>query len=182
QLNINSGCHPYPAVDADENTNAGLSLFSCKGSSLGSQVYGCVTAYEDSYAIMYAWYFPRDRKGTFGHCHGWEHAIVWLERKGAKDANISSVPASISNDKYFSVTPPDTAMVEATSVKFQYKAKTFSHYGNVTAEAGDFQHLAMWKDMPAAARAARKLNDFGRATVPFNEGTFLDNLKEAYPW
>ncbi|KAJ8571586.1 hypothetical protein ON010_g5248 [Phytophthora cinnamomi] len=185
QLSISSGCHPYPAVDANGNTNAGLSLFSfkgCKGSPLGSQIYGRATAYEDSYAIMYAWYFPRDRKGTFGHRHGWEHAIVWIERTGSDKANISSVSASVSDGKYFTITPPDADMVEVTSVKFQYKAKTFSHYVNVTTKAGDFQNLVLWDDMPSAARTALNLNDFGSTTVPFKEDTFLDNLKDAYPW
>ncbi|GMF43902.1 unnamed protein product [Phytophthora fragariaefolia] len=185
QLNINCGCQPYPAVDAAGNTNADLSLFSfksCKGSPLGSQIYGRATAYEDSYAIMYAWYFPRDRKGTFGHRHGWEHVIVWLERQRAGEANISSVSASTSDGKYFTITAPDANMVEGTSVKVQYKAKTFSHYVNVTTYAGDFRDLVIWEDMPAAARTALNLNDFGSATVPFKEDTFLDNLKDAYPW
>ncbi|KAK1935446.1 hypothetical protein P3T76_010671 [Phytophthora citrophthora] len=184
QLNIASGCHPYPAVDADGNTNSGLSIFSlksCVEPSLGSQVYGRATTYEDSYAIMYAWYFPRDRKGVVGHRHAWEHVILWIKRSGATQ-KISAVSASVSDGKYFTVIPPTSAMVDGTSVKVQYKAKTLSHYVNVTTVAGDFQELVMWEDMPAAARAALNLNDFGSATVPFKTKTFLDNLEDAYPW
>ncbi|CAH0473511.1 unnamed protein product [Peronospora belbahrii] len=44
QLHISSGCHPYPAVNRYGFTAYGLSDFkvftSCKGSPLGSQVYG----------------------------------------------------------------------------------------------------------------------------------------------
>uniref|UniRef100_H3GAX4 Necrosis inducing-like protein NPP1 type n=1 Tax=Phytophthora ramorum TaxID=164328 RepID=H3GAX4_PHYRM len=186
QLKIVSGCHPYPAVDSEGNTNAGIDIFSfksCEGSSLGSQIYGRATTYEDSYAILYSWYFPRDRKGTFGHRHSWEHIIVWIERTSSTKGALSSVSASTSDGKYFTITPPDTDMVwDKTSVKIQYKAKTFSHYVNVSTESGDFQDLVMWEDMSSAARTALNLNDFGSATVPFKEDTFLDNLKNAYPW
>ncbi|KAL3659291.1 hypothetical protein V7S43_015562 [Phytophthora oleae] len=185
QLNIVSGCHPYPAVDAEGNTNGGLpivSLKSCVEPSLGSQIYGRSTTYEDSYAIMYAWYFPRDRKGVVGDRHAWEHVILWIERSGSSQSKISAVSASVADGKYFTVIPPTAAMIDGTSVKVQYKAKSFSHYVNVTSVAGDFQDLVVWEDMPAAARAALNLNDFGSATVPFKTDTFLDNHEEAYPW
>ncbi|POM57782.1 Necrosis inducing-like protein NPP1 type [Phytophthora palmivora] len=185
QLNIQSGCHPYPAVDEDGNTNAGLSIFSfkkCDVASLGSQIYGRATTYEDYYAIMYAWYFPRDRKGIVGHRHGWEHAILWLKRMSADTAKLTAVSSSISDNDYFTIIPPTTAMVDGTSVKFQYRAQTFSHYVNITTAVGDVQDLVMWEDMPAAARTALNLNDFGKATVPFKTDTFLENLKDAYPW
>jgi hypothetical protein len=131
---------------------------------------------------MYAWYFPRDRNGLFGSRHAWEHVILWIERTSSTKAKLASVSASVADGKYFTATPPGANMVDKTSVKFQYKAKTFSHYVNVTTELGDFQDLIMWKDMPAAARTALNLNDFGSAIVPFKEDTFLDNLGDAYPW
>ncbi|KAG2773603.1 hypothetical protein JG687_00011389 [Phytophthora cactorum] len=185
QLNIKSGCHPFPAVDEEGNTNAGLALYSfkkCDSPSLGSQIYGRAATYEDSYAIMYAWYFPRDRKVAFGHRHAWENIIVWLERKGGTKAKISAVSSSIDDGLYFTIVPPTSDMVDENSVKIQYREKVFSHYVNVTTVAGDFQDLVMWNDLPSAARTALNLYDFGSATVPFNEDTFLDNLKEAYPW
>ncbi|OWZ20440.1 Necrosis inducing protein NPP1 [Phytophthora megakarya] len=185
QLNIESGCRSYPAVDESGNTNKGLSVLSfrkCDGPSLGSQIYGRATTYEDYYAIMYAWYFPRDRKGIIGHRHGWEHVIIWLKRIGADKAKLEAASSSIKDGKYFTVVPPTAKMVDGTSVKFQYKAQALSHYVNVTTVAGDLQDLVVWEDMPEAARAALNLNDFGKATVPFKTETFLDNIKDAYPW
>ncbi|KAG3110879.1 hypothetical protein PI125_g9612 [Phytophthora idaei] len=131
---------------------------------------------------MYAWYFPRDRKAAFSHRHAWENIIVWLERKGGTKAKISAVSSSIDDGLYFTIVPPTSDMVDENSVKIQYREKVFSHCVNVTTVAGDFQDLVMWNDLPSAARIALNLYDFGSATVPFNEDTFLDNLKEAYPW
>ncbi|ETK79500.1 hypothetical protein F441_14909 [Phytophthora nicotianae CJ01A1] len=186
QLHVDSGCHPFPAVDEDGNTNSGLSIYSfkkCDSSALGSQIYGRAKTYKDSYAIMYAWYFPRDRKAAFGHRHAWENVIVWINRKGGvAKAKMTAVSSSIDDGVYFTIIPPTEDMVDEDSVKIQYRAKTFSHYVNVTTVAGDFQDLVMWNDMPSAARTALNLYDFGSATVPFNDDTFQDNLEEAYPW
>ncbi|ETI39291.1 hypothetical protein F443_15110 [Phytophthora nicotianae P1569] len=174
QLLVDTGCHPYPVVDADGNTNAGLSLVSlksCQNPSLGSQIYARASVYEGSYAIMYAWYFPRDRRGAFGHRHAWEHAILWLWGRRCYDRS------RVSRSR--------------RCVKFKYEEDAFSHYVNVTTEAGEFQDLVVWEDMPnlgmsslgpKAARTALNLNDFGEATVPFNEENFLDNLEGAYPF
>ncbi|ETL86180.1 hypothetical protein L917_14375 [Phytophthora nicotianae] len=186
QLLVDTGCHPYPAVDADGNTNAGLSLVSlksCQNPSLGSQIYARASVYEGSYAIMYAWYFPRDRRGAFGHRHAWEHAILWLDSTGGDDATIEAVSAEVDDGEYFTIEDPTEDMVDdETSVKFKYEEDAFSHYVNVTTEAGEFQDLVVWEDMPKAARTALNLNDFGEATVPFNEENFLDNLEGAYPF
>lgn len=99
QLHISSGCYPYPAVDADGNTNAGLGITkvftACKGSPLGSQVYGRMLEYKGVVGIMYAWYFPRDFMISpvwVGHRHDWEHAIVWLDIL-SEDAELLSVTA-----------------------------------------------------------------------------------------
>ncbi|OWZ06005.1 Necrosis inducing protein NPP1 [Phytophthora megakarya] len=64
-LAVKAGCHPYPVVNAAGDTSAGLkgtgsSDGECKGSPLGSQVYSRSTWYEDKWAIMYAWFFPKD--------------------------------------------------------------------------------------------------------------------------
>ncbi|KAI9982053.1 hypothetical protein PInf_008126 [Phytophthora infestans] len=186
QLHVDSGCHPYPAVDEDGNINSGLALYSfkkCGPPALGSQTYGRATTYKDSYAIMYSWYFPRELRAAFGHRHSWENIIVWVERKtgGASKAKMSAVSSSINDGQYFTIIPPTEDMMDDDSVKIQYRAKAFSHYVNVTTVSGDFQDLVMWNDMPSAARTALDLYDFGKATVPFKEDTFVDNLKMAYP-
>ncbi|KAE8876466.1 hypothetical protein PF005_g28357 [Phytophthora fragariae] len=59
QVFINSGCHPYPAVNAAGDTSDGLKPSGsadagCKGSGYGSQVYGRSTLYNNKWAIMYS--------------------------------------------------------------------------------------------------------------------------------
>ncbi|KAE8964341.1 hypothetical protein PR002_g29006 [Phytophthora rubi] len=60
-LIIDDACHPYLAVNAAGETSGGLKgtggpRGSCKGSGLGSQVYGRAVWHQDLWAIMYAWY------------------------------------------------------------------------------------------------------------------------------
>lgn len=64
-LLVKSGCHPYPVVNAAGDLSAGLKGTGkadgeCEGSSLGSQVYSRSTWFDDKWAIMYPWYFPKD--------------------------------------------------------------------------------------------------------------------------
>ncbi|ETM39338.1 hypothetical protein L914_14508, partial [Phytophthora nicotianae] len=102
---------------------------------------------------------------------------------GGDDATIEAVSAEVDDGEYFTIEDPTEDMVDdETSVKFKYEEDAFSHYVNVTTEAGEFQDLVVWEDMPKAARTALNLNDFGEATVPFNEENFLDNLEGAYPF
>lgn len=186
QLNIASGCQPYPAVDSAGNTNKGLavlSLKSCKGSSTGSQVYGRSKLYEGYWAIMYAWYFPRDRVLSGGRRHSWEHAIVWVEKSAADDGEIASVTTTSRANEYSTFTPPDADMVDDSSIKLVYDSKgLLKHYLNVTTEAGDFQDLVLWGDLTDAAQVALNTYDWGSATVPFNDDNFEDNLDAAFPF
>ncbi|KAG7381223.1 hypothetical protein PHYBOEH_011114 [Phytophthora boehmeriae] len=186
QIYIASGCHPYPAVDSAGNTNAGLGVLSlkkCAGSSVGSQVYGRSVLYKDVWAIVYAWYFPRDRVITGGQRHAWEHAIVWVEKSDSGKAKLASVSVSSRANKYFLATPPDPDTIDGTSPKLVYDhTGLLKHYLNMTTEPGDFQPLVMWDDMTDAARVALNTYDWGKATVPLNEENFLSNIEDAYPW
>ncbi|RLN50526.1 hypothetical protein BBP00_00010036 [Phytophthora kernoviae] len=186
QLYIARGCYPYPAIDSVGNTNAGLSVLSlkkCGGSLDGPQVYGRSVLYKDVWAIVYAWYFPRDRVVTGGQRHAWEHVIVWVEKSGSGKTKLVSVSASSRANRYSSATPPDPDTVDGNSPKLAYDHRgLLKHYLNATTELGDFQPLVMWDDMTDAARVALDTYDWGKSTVPLNEENFLNNIEYAYPW
>ncbi|KAG3009939.1 hypothetical protein PC120_g15339 [Phytophthora cactorum] len=188
QLHISNGCHPYPAVDADGNTNAGLGitqvLTSCKGSPLGSQVYGRVTEYEGVVAIMYAWYFPRDYMVSpmwVGHRHDWEHAIVWLDSLETRAELLSVTAQHLLGYKMYS--PPDADHMDGSSVKLKYTwLIQTQHYLSATTKPGKFQDLIMWSNMTEAAREALEETKFFWSQAPMNDEKFQRNIEKAYPF
>lgn len=190
QLHIRSGCHPYPAVDADGNTNEGYKLLSsesCDGSPLGSQVYGRVATFKGKGAIMYAWYFPRERVPNpvfWGGRHEWEFAVVWLDSL-EEDAELLSVTVTTAIPlvkRYKSYTPPDSDVMDGSSIKIEYLVHvSVRHYLKATTKAGEFQDLVMWDDMPEEARVALNSVKFGSYWVlefaklqPSNFGEWCD--------
>ncbi|GMF30191.1 unnamed protein product [Phytophthora lilii] len=188
QLHISNGCHPYPAVDADGNTNAGLGVTeiftSCKESPLGSQVYGRVKEYEGVVAIMYAWYFPRDyivSPNWVGHRHDWEHAIVWLDSL-SENAEVLSVTAqSVLGYKTYS--PPEAKHMDGSSMKLKYTwLIQTQHFLSGTTKTGEFQDLILWGNMTAAARSALGSTRFFWSKAPMNDDRFSGNLVKAYPF
>ena len=60
-------------------------------SSSTGQVYARAESFNNAFAIMYAWYFPKDQivdgGGNAGHRHDWENVVVWID-----DRKITSIP------------------------------------------------------------------------------------------
>ncbi|OWZ11667.1 Necrosis inducing protein NPP1 [Phytophthora megakarya] len=163
QFTRRDGCLPFPAVDVEGNTNEGLSPVGfywtpiCSGYNFfdkPSQVYGRAIEYKGVWAIMYAWYFPRDTARIpfyFGHRHGWENVIVWLDSL-SKNATISAVSVLGTFDKYSTDTPPKKTTIDGSSLKVEYKSVVGTHhYLKATTSPGRFQDLVMWEDMTEAA-------------------------------
>ncbi|OWZ03886.1 hypothetical protein PHMEG_00024307, partial [Phytophthora megakarya] len=158
QLHIGNGCHAYPAVNIFGQTSGGLKITGapsagCKGSGWGSQVYGRSTWFNDVWAIMYSWYFPKDSPSTgLGHRHDWEHVTVWIDNPDVPEPKILGVTPS-AHSGYSSQVPPDADTVDGTSVKVIYESKwPINHALESTSLGGDFQDLIMWEQMSDAAR------------------------------
>ncbi|CAH1221849.1 hypothetical protein PAECIP111890_05304 [Paenibacillus sp. JJ-223] len=75
-LKVYHGCVPFPAVDAAGNTSGGLQTSGASNgqcSQSTGQVYSRSAWYNGVWAIMYAWYFPKDSPSPgLGHRHDWE--------------------------------------------------------------------------------------------------------------
>ncbi|RLN88418.1 hypothetical protein BBJ28_00010582 [Nothophytophthora sp. Chile5] len=188
QIHISNGCHPYPAVDSNGNTGGGLNptgsdSAGCKGSGWGSQIYGRSVWYNDVWAIMYSWYFPKDSPFTgLGHRHDWEHVIVWIDNPAAENPTILAVTPS-AHSGYSKYAPPNAGTVDGTSAKVKYESNVvINHALDSTADAGELQGLIMWDQMTDAARTALQDTNFGDANVPMKDGNFETKLGNAYPW
>ncbi|EGZ25959.1 necrosis inducing-like protein NPP1 type [Phytophthora sojae] len=201
-LAIRETCHPYPAVNAAGETSRGLKgegkpESKCRGSELGSQVYGRATWHKGMWAIMYAWYFPKDSVSKFGQRHKWNAAVVWLDNPAIVKPEILAVSAIGVNGVYDIRTisgPPrcyktrssewcEPALVDCingTTPMLRYiPGKIASGLMTTTNRGrGEFQDLIMWEQLTEAARSALTAADFG---APFVDGAFKSNLDSARP-
>eukprot|EP00644_Phytophthora_capsici_P000917 jgi/Phyca11/109192/e_gw1.16.142.1 len=93
QLVIGSGCVSFPAVNAAGDITGGLkgtkSTDGCTEAPLGSQVYGRSTWYQDKWAMMFAWYFPKNFWGGEGESrHLWSNMVVWIDNPALETPKI----------------------------------------------------------------------------------------------
>uniref|UniRef100_H3GB59 Necrosis inducing-like protein NPP1 type n=1 Tax=Phytophthora ramorum TaxID=164328 RepID=H3GB59_PHYRM len=192
-LRIDTGCHPYPAVNAAGETSGGLKgtgmpSGDCKGSGLGSQVYARAVWYSDLWAIMYAWYFPKDQP-TFskGKRHDWANVVVWLDNPALERPTIIGVSPSSYVTTYSKYTPPPADGLSGTTSMINYLADANNHgfhsVDTTWKTGGEFQDLIMWEQLTDEARGAFNDTDFGEhAPVPFIDPNFKANLEKAWPY
>ncbi|KAF1789115.1 Necrosis inducing protein [Phytophthora cactorum] len=188
QIQIRTGCEPYPAVNEFGETGGGLkptgkSRGKCGGSGYGSQVYGRSTWFKGVWAIVYSWYFPKDSPSSgMGHRHDWEHAIVFIDNPDVANPKIIGCSVS-SHSGYEKHAPCPPWAIDGTSLKVRYKhAWPKNHDLATTGDAGKFQDLIMWDQLTDDARRALNSVSFGSANTPFKDGIFQKKLENAWPF
>ncbi|KAF1789370.1 hypothetical protein JG687_00015272 [Phytophthora cactorum] len=200
QLKIEVGCHPYPAVQEDGAVSSGLSWsgpedVGCKGSPLGSQIYARSTWLKGKWAIMYAWYFPKGRAPipgprSYGHRHGWEYAVVWLDKPNADNSTIlgTSMSAAFGWAKE-SPTPKEYLDGNSLKVAYYFNNDLSNTAVKYTENPGAFQDLIMWDQLSDLARASLSNTDWdetpfnvARVKMPMKDGVFTEKLNGAYPF
>jgi hypothetical protein len=185
-LKVESGCVPFPAVDAAGNVNGGLQNSGAKNggcSKSTGQVYVRDAIHKGRCAIMYSWYFPKDQNvdggGNSGHRHDWESIVVWLKDCYSENqSNIISVAYS-SHGSYLKTTQP---VLSGLNPQVAYKQDPWplNHSLAGSNSRGGTQPAITWLRMSAAARNALNTHSYGKATVPFNDANFTRNLDKAY--
>ncbi|CAK7233695.1 hypothetical protein SBRCBS47491_008698 [Sporothrix bragantina] len=181
-LYVVNGCVPFPAVDAEGDTNAGLQTTGASNgdcSSSTGQIYVRGAAYGDYYALMYAWYMPKDEPSDgLGHRHDWEGAIVWLSSNTGTDAdNILAVCPSQHGSWVCST---DSYSLSGTQPLIKYESYwPLDHACYQTTTVGGTQPLIAWESLPTVAQEALTTTDFGSAIVPFIDAHFDTNLAAA---
>lgn len=185
-LKVAHGCVPFPAVDAQGNTSGGLEPTGapeghCSKST--GQVYSRSAWHNGVWAIMYAWYFPKDSPlPGLGHRHDWEAIVVWIDNPANQNPKVLSIAYS-GHGKFEKVTPtPNSVIMEGDHPKIRYDAPQapLNHSLFVDSAKGGMQPLIGWEDLTPAARDALNTTKFGAANVPFNQDNFVNNLNKAW--
>ncbi|KAK1938763.1 hypothetical protein P3T76_008838 [Phytophthora citrophthora] len=93
QLLIGGGCASFPAVNAAGEITGGLKgtkgTDACTEAPLGSQVYGRSTWYQDKWAMMFAWYFPKSFWGGMAKSrHLWSNVVLWLDNPALESPKL----------------------------------------------------------------------------------------------
>ncbi|RCI13246.1 hypothetical protein L249_0340 [Ophiocordyceps polyrhachis-furcata BCC 54312] len=177
-LHIIHGCTPYPAVDGQGNTNDGLDKHDgdesneCDHST--GQVYSRSAEKDGMFAIMYAWYFPKDVPSVgLGHRHDWENVVLWFSEKSesAKYLGIA-ISAHGGYAKYRQGSDKvtwdgDRALIGYTNVW------PINHHLDTTKDkpSGDVP-LIGWESLPKASWDALQAKNWEEADLSFSDKNF----------
>ncbi|PIG88424.1 NPP1 domain protein [Aspergillus arachidicola] len=181
-LKVVNGCVPFPAVDAQGNTNGGLDTSGSNDggcSKSDGQVYVRGGKSGDKYALMYSWYFPKDQAAPgMGHRHDWEGVIVWISDPAKTSAdNILAVCPS-GHGRWNCSTDGYTLQETHPLIKY-YSVWPVNHQAGLTNETGGSQPLIAYESLPEPAKNALETVDFVKANVPFKEKNWAENLGKA---
>ncbi|CRG91469.1 hypothetical protein PISL3812_08518 [Talaromyces islandicus] len=181
-LYVVNGCVPFPGVDAEGDTNAGLAPTGASDGDCSSntgQIYVRGDTYNGSYALMYSWYMPKDEPSDgLGHRHDWEGVIVWLSSATSTDASNVVAVCPSAHGGWDCTTSSYTLSDSHPLIKYE-STWPLDHSCGLTTTVGGTQPLIAWESLPAVAQTALDTTDFGSANVPFNEDHFTSNLAAA---
>ncbi|KAJ3392693.1 hypothetical protein HDU84_003699 [Entophlyctis sp. JEL0112] len=190
--NAYTGCAVFPAVDAAGDVSGGLKLGGatngdCATAPHGGQVYVRSAQYQDRWAIMYSWFWPKDQEEFgAGHRYDWESAVVFINdvNASAADQKIIEVAAS-AHGNYRQYTPPNSDIMDGTHPHIKYytdglKDHSLDTYDNPPTGESPYLPLIHWDQLTSAARDTLQNYDFGNANVPMKDANFENNLAKAY--
>lgn len=145
QMFILERCASFPAVNAAGEITGGLKGSGgdsgCKVFLLGSQVYGRDAWYEDVWAIMYAWYFPKGFWTTYIKAfptrrHDWANAIVWINNPDSVAPEVVGLSLSDGDNNYKNRAP---APFQGTTPRLFHNLAMFTGqpYLDYTIDSGE---------------------------------------------
>lgn len=179
-----NGCVPFPAVNSAGEVGGGLAPTG--GSSAGcssstGQVYVRSAWYNGAWAIMYAWYMPKDEPSSgLGHRHDWENAVVWIDDPDSASPAVLAVSVSQHGSYSASLVTGVTFSGTHPLIKYQsYWPVNHALFLTDTLTDGT-QPLIHWSQLTAAAQHTLTDYDYGSANVPFKDANFDSNLEAAW--
>jgi hypothetical protein len=202
-LHIAHGCQSYPAVSATGQVGGGLSNSGTPSggcdSAANGQTYTRGAWYNGRFAIMYAWYFPKDQIASGlngGHRHDWESVVIWIDNREYSSffplPNILLTelsPAANANPRVFGGAASGHGSYKKTTnpqmrgnrlqVEYFTTFPTNHELQFTNTLGGDFDMIDYDTVSPAIKKAFNEY-DWGSANCPFNQAHFLGNLAEAW--
>ncbi|KAL3656723.1 hypothetical protein V7S43_018387 [Phytophthora oleae] len=147
QLQVVDGCVSFPVVNAAGEISGGLKgtkeKDGCTEAPLGSQVYGRASWYRDQWAIVYAWYFPKNFRAFIAKaCHGWASMVLWLDNPAVEEQKL--LGASLSQQTLKEQKLLFISMTERNEEPYQ-KYNGIPSMGFVGMQAIRDTRLARWR-------------------------------------
>lgn len=178
-LAVKTGCVPFPVVDADGNTGGGLAPTGSSSGGCSShtgQVYTRAGWQDGAYAIMYAWYFPKDSPSPgMGHRHDWEHILVWVDDPHGADPQIEKI-SYFRHGSYSHVDPSGNNTAGTRPLVAYHHTWPLNHALWETRDIGGQQPLIGWDDLSSEARSALSTVDLEAANVSIHDEAFASHL------
>lgn len=139
-------------------------------------------AYRGRYAIMYAWYFPKDQPNdgdiAGGHRHDWEHIVVWIDDAAKTDPTLLGAAAS-SHSGYTTTKTPQTRDGTHPQVEYFTNFPT-NHELQFKTSPGKEYAMWDWEVMKDVVKNALNAAKFGDANCPFIDANWEPKLEKAW--
>lgn len=187
-LKVYNGCVPFPSVDQAGNVGGGLKTTGPSNggcSSSRGQIYARSTWYRGVWAIMYAWYFPKDEPSPgIGHRHDWESVVVWVNNPAVAHPTLLAVsPSEHGGYLKYSANQmrawPGYLYGDHPLIGYQ-SVWPLDHSLDRASDRGGQQPLINWEQLSTAAQWTLNNYNYGSANVPFNDHNFWNNLAKAW--
>ncbi|CAI5712263.1 unnamed protein product [Hyaloperonospora brassicae] len=186
-LHISHGCSPYPAVNIDGMVSGGLKATgkangNCAGAALGDQVYARSMWKYHHWAIMYAYFFPKDSVVSGkGHRYDWEWVVIWLNNPDVNVSRIEAVSVLGREVERYNFVDIDPKYFADGVPQLEYEAHGDRHFVTLSTDIGRSPDLVVWHEMSDHARCA--LNKHGwneNELMPMSDDKFEKNLERAW--
>ena len=204
-LHIAHGCQSYPAVSSTGQVGGGLQNSGgpsdgCNDPTNG-QTYVRGAWYKGRYAIMYAWYFPKDQITAGlngGHRHDWESVVIWIDNRtcnlftssSSKPLLIQLSLAANANPHVFGGAASGHGGYKKTALpqmrdgnRLQVEYFTSfptNHELQFKVSPGVDHAMIDYNTVNAAVRRVFDGYDWGMANCPFSSVNFEENLGNAW--
>lgn len=119
---------------------------------------------------------PNSGVSTGAHRHDWENVVIWVNNPANDNPTLLGGAAS-GHGSYKKTNNPQR-VGDRPKVEYFTNFPT-NHELQFTDTLGRDLPLIAWESLPEAARRGLESAEFGKATVPFKDSTFQENLEKA---
>jgi len=152
-----------------------------------------VPQFENHYAIMYAWYFPKIQEFPQGQKHDWQQIVQWYTLKQQPDTdpnNYEFVGVSYSTPDGYKYRPKDKIRAKKATGQLFIKYGKVGHKRGLEIEAAEStkkdmqgqRNMLAWDEFNQneQVKAANNPDSFDKKVAPFADIAYPGHLQAAW--
>lgn len=159
---------------------SGSQTGGCEDTTKGQTYARAAAQANDSVAIMYSWYMPKDQTiddvSPGSHRHDFENVVIWLSSDMA-----TVLGGAASGHGEYKITNGAVPGGDSPTIEYFATVPT-NHELQFTETVGNTYPVSDWDAMPDAAKTALQDTDFGDASPPFKVSNCSEAVFSCFPF